>query len=279
MPNTSLVGNKSVPLHAIVQPAVDGVQHAVQQQVSSALSSSATELTRNNSALAGMVSQLEMLAGGAALREGHGGGGRECAQPCLDLRQYPALHSQACICAVQAFARMQALAEQVASLSTWAVMGERPLFTNVAAPTSTSDRGSPDESFTSWRSHAGWSLQLVCCMLNLAISSHWLGRTTHWNTTGHDPAVGVATYQRLETESSAVETGECKRLKAVLMCRFYIFCKYRSFVLGCENTVVMSSADLSHTTGVQSCSKGDMKSAEVELRDLKSIDIMCTVSK
>ena len=103
------------------------MQRAVQQQVTSALSSSATELTRNNSALAGMVAQLEALAGDGAVRDVHGRGGAPCVQPCLDLRQLPVLHSQACICAEQAFARMRTLAERVALLSTWAVMGEQPL--------------------------------------------------------------------------------------------------------------------------------------------------------
>ena len=103
------------------------MQRAVAQQVTGALSASATELTRNNSALAGMVAQLEALAGDGAVRDMHGGNsGAKCAPPCLDLRQYPALHSQACICAEQAFARMRALGERIALLSARAVVGELP---------------------------------------------------------------------------------------------------------------------------------------------------------
>ena len=108
------------------------MQHVVQRQVTSALSSSATELTRNNTALAGMVAQLEMLAGDAALQEAHGEGGGACAPPCLDLRQYPVLHSQACICAAQAFSRMRVLSEQAAVLSTWAIMGDMILHDSAA---------------------------------------------------------------------------------------------------------------------------------------------------
>jgi hypothetical protein len=194
---------------------VDGVQHAVAQQVTGALSASATELTRNNSALAGMVAQLEALAGDGAVRDMHGGNSdAPCAQPCLNLRQYPALHSQACICAEQAFARMRALGERIALLSTWAVIGELPF--PCTADCSTINllvvHCAPATAMAALRRQtrrmpAGWGLQLVCCMLSLAIVSHWLGQKGR-NMVEGDPAVACTTYQRLDMESP-VDTGTC----------------------------------------------------------------------
>ena len=81
------------------------------------MGSSAAELTRGNAALGALVAQLDRLAG---VPLAHGG---SCEHPCLDLGQYEALHSRACICMQQSFARLERLAGEAARRSAWAIAG------------------------------------------------------------------------------------------------------------------------------------------------------------
>jgi hypothetical protein len=93
------------------------MQTTVQQQVASTVGSSAAELTQGNAALGALVAQLDRLAGVPLAPGG------SCEQPCLDLGQYAALHSRACVCMQQSFARLQRLAEEAARRSAWAIAG------------------------------------------------------------------------------------------------------------------------------------------------------------
>lgn len=99
------------------QPAVDSVQQSVQRQVASTIDISAAELTAGNAALGAMVLQLERMAGVQLGPE------EACEQPCMDLGQYAALHSRACVCMRRSLLRLQGLAQQAGRESATATAG------------------------------------------------------------------------------------------------------------------------------------------------------------
>lgn len=92
---------------------MDNVQQSVKQQMDRGVA----DLTKNNTALVDLVRQLERLQG-----EQQPAGG-VCAKPCLDLGEYPMLHSSACICAHHALAHMHNLAARGRYLGTVAIAG------------------------------------------------------------------------------------------------------------------------------------------------------------
>jgi hypothetical protein len=98
-----------------VKPAMDGVKKAMQDRVGS----DTAELTANNTALAMLVAQLEQLQGAAGAAQPGG----QCPASCLDLRQYPLLHSAACVCAQQALRHMCDLSVHARALSGAAIAG------------------------------------------------------------------------------------------------------------------------------------------------------------
>lgn len=98
---------------AAVQPAMDGVQQAMKEN----MDRGAANLTKNNTALTALVAQLERLQGG---QQPAGGA---CLEPCLDLGKYPMLHSSACVCAHQALAHMHGLALHARYLGAVSIAG------------------------------------------------------------------------------------------------------------------------------------------------------------
>lgn len=74
------------------------------------------DLTKNNAALAALVGQVEGLQG----QQPPGG---VCPQSCLDLGNYPMLHSSACVCAHQALGHMHDLALHARNLGAVATAG------------------------------------------------------------------------------------------------------------------------------------------------------------
>ena len=97
-------------------PAVQGVQAAVQK----GLDSQAASLTEHNDALAQLIALLEQLGRGHAAQQS----GQQCSAPCVDLKQYPVLHSDACVCAQGSLAEMRVDADEAARHAGRAVLGE-----------------------------------------------------------------------------------------------------------------------------------------------------------
>ncbi len=106
-------------LQCAVAPAVHGVQAAVQK----GLDSQAASLTEHNEALAQLIALLEQVdARSSAQQSQHSG--QQCSAPCVDLRQYPILHSSACICAQGSLAGMRIDADEAARHAGRAILGE-----------------------------------------------------------------------------------------------------------------------------------------------------------
>ena len=106
-------------LQCAVAPAVQGVQAAVQK----GLDSQAASLTEQNYALAQLIALLEQVdARSAGQQSQHSG--QQCSAPCMDLRQYPILHSSACICAQGSMAGMRVDADEAARHAGRAILGE-----------------------------------------------------------------------------------------------------------------------------------------------------------
>lgn len=102
-----------------VAPAVQGMQAAVQK----GLDSQAASLTEHNDALAQLIALLEQVdATSAAQQSQHSV--QQCSAPCVDLRQYPILHSSACICAQGSLAGMRVDADEAARHAGRAILGK-----------------------------------------------------------------------------------------------------------------------------------------------------------
>ena len=108
-------------LQCAVAPAVQGMQAAVQK----GLNSQAASLTEHNDALAQLIALLEQVDARSAVQQSQHSV-QQCSAPCVALRQYPILHSSACICAQGSLAGMRFDADKAARHAGRAILGNLP---------------------------------------------------------------------------------------------------------------------------------------------------------